>query len=184
MKKYFVAWIALVRAAGIYGYASAPFKKDDLKVIIIRHGEKPPKGDNLSCQGLNRAMQLPAVLHKKFGVPDYVYIPSIANGKSTTHARMFQTVTPLAVKYNLALNSSFDEKDVAGVAGDIRTKKGIVLMVWEHSAIPDIVKAFGVRDPGGWGGSSYDSIWIITFPNGVPTISRDAEGIKPSDKCQ
>ena len=41
----------------------------NLKVVIIRHGEKPADkadgGDNLSCQGQNRALQLPAVLIKK-----------------------------------------------------------------------------------------------------------------------
>ena len=40
----------------------------NLKVVIIRHGEKPADksegGDNLSCQGQNRALQLPAVLIK------------------------------------------------------------------------------------------------------------------------
>ena len=47
----------------------------NLKVVIIRHGEKPTEkpsdksdgGDNLSCQGQNRALQLPAVLIKKIG---------------------------------------------------------------------------------------------------------------------
>jgi hypothetical protein len=41
---------------------------NSLKVVIIRHGEKPETGDNLSCQGENRALQLPAVLYKKYNI--------------------------------------------------------------------------------------------------------------------
>ncbi|HWY33058.1 MAG TPA: hypothetical protein VNX68_00345, partial [Nitrosopumilaceae archaeon] len=70
-------------------------------VIIIRHGEKPLKGKNLNCQGLNRSLKLPAVLYSKFGIPGNVYVPSLDNNISTGHARMFQTVIPLAAKYNL-----------------------------------------------------------------------------------
>ena len=33
-----------------------------MRIFFIRHGERPPKGDNLPCTGLNRALALPAVL--------------------------------------------------------------------------------------------------------------------------
>jgi hypothetical protein len=50
---------------------------NSLKVVIIRHGEKPESGDNLSCQRENRALQLPSVLYQKFSKPDYIYVPSL-----------------------------------------------------------------------------------------------------------
>jgi hypothetical protein len=53
------------------------------RIIIIRHGEKPDKGDNLSCKGLNRALQLPDVIYKKFGVPERIYTPTPDIGGST-----------------------------------------------------------------------------------------------------
>ncbi len=156
----------------------------DLKVVIIRHAEKPAKGDNLTCQGLNRAMQLPKVLYKKFGKPDYTYIPSMAMDTNTKHSRMFQTVIPMAVKYNLILNSKHEEKDYAGIAEDIKSKKGTVLIVWEHKAIAPIVAALGINEPGlTWSDDDYDSIWIITFQNGKATLTKDKEDLKPSAKC-
>ena len=156
-----------------------------LRVVIIRHGEKPSDGDNLSCKGLNRALALPPVLHKKFGVPNHAYVPSIDEGKSTKHVRMFQTIAPMAVKYNLTINTKFAETDTAGAAEEGMTKKKTVLMVWEHSQIPDLAKAFGVTDPKAqsWPGDDFDSIWIITYPQGKPVFSRDKEGIMPSDDC-
>src|SRR5690349_5777022 len=74
------------------------------KIVIIRHGEKPAKGDNLSCQGFNRSLQLPAVLNKKFKVFDYIFVPSLNEGGSTKHSRMFQTIVPYGVGHNLDIN--------------------------------------------------------------------------------
>jgi hypothetical protein len=157
---------------------------ENLKVVIIRHAEKPPKGYNLTCQGLNRSLQLPAVLTAKFGVPKFIYVPSLALGKQTRHARMFQTVVPLAVKYNLDINSKYSVRDSAGIAQEIRSKKGTVLVAWEHHAIPPIVRALGLKSFNlVWGDNDYDSIWIITFPHGDARITQDKEALSPQVAC-
>jgi hypothetical protein len=166
------------------GHTSSTGTGPGLTIVFIRHGEKPQKGDNLTCQGLNRALSLPAVLYAKFGVPDFTYIPAIGLGTSTRHARMFQTVVPFAARYNLTLNSNFEERDSAGLAADLLTRQGTVLLVWEHKAIPTILRALGVKDPGlSWDDDDYDSIWIVTFPGGVATLKRDHEGLHPSEAC-
>jgi hypothetical protein len=154
-----------------------------LKIVIIRHGEKPESGDNLSCQGENRALQLPNVLYQKFNQPDYVYVPSLELGKSITHARMFQTITPFVVKYNLTVNGEFDSSDYAAIADNVLKKKGTVLMVWEHSAIPSLTKKLGVKNPPSWDSKDYDSIWIITYSTGKAILSYDKEGITPAPDC-
>jgi hypothetical protein len=153
-------------------------------VVIIRHGEKPPKGKNLNCQGLNRSLKLPAVLYSKFGIPGSIYVPSLDNNISTGHARMFQTVIPLAAKYNLKINSRYAEMDTASLAKEIKSKKGFVLVVWQHSIIPSIVRALGVQGFSmHWGDNDYDSIWIINFPKGIAKITFDKEGLTPSTSC-
>lgn len=157
---------------------------DNLKVIIIRHGEKPNDGDNLSCQGQNRALQLPTVLYNKFGRPDQTYVPSLSLGLSTKHARMFQTVSPFAIQYNLTVNSQFDEKDYQNVATEVLNKTGTVLLVWEHSAIHHLAKKLGVKNSPDWNDDDFDSIWIITFAEGVASLSVDNEGLQPSEDCQ
>jgi len=155
----------------------------DLKVVIIRHGEKPADGDNLSCQGLNRALQLPAVLHQKFNKPDYTYVPALKMDKSTSHSRMFQTVTPFAVKYDLTINSNYDESELNNAAKSVLKKSGTVLMVWEHSAIPDLASALGVDNPPKWAGADFDSIWIISYAGGKASLTTDQEGLNPSENC-
>ena len=112
--------------------------------------------------GLNRAMALPKVLFAKFGIANAIYIfRLIRAGDKTKSARMFQTITPYAVKYNLDINSSFDTGDYKQLAKDVLQQKGTVIMVWEHNAIPHIAKALGVQqDIRDWPDSDFDSIWI------------------------
>lgn len=182
MRKHALYLIFLL--VGITCQSSLAQSNKTLKVILIRHGEKPKSGSNLTCEGLNRSLQLPGVLDKKFGKPDYLYVPSLALGDSTKHARMFETAIPLAVKYQLELTSRFEEKDFSGIAANVKEKKGTVLMIWEHKAIKDIAAALGVSNPPKWDDDDYDSIWIITFSdNKTPTLTFDKENIKPSNKC-
>lgn len=160
---------------------------DSLKVVIIRHGEKPDNksggGDNLSCQGQNRALQLPAVLHQKFNKPDYVYVPALKSDKSTAHSRMFQTVTPLAVKYNLTINSKYAGDDFADLTTSVFKKSGTVLMVWNHSEIPGLAKALGVETAPQWADEDFDGIWIVTYADGKATLTKDMEGLNPLPSC-
>jgi hypothetical protein len=166
-----------------------PAVEKKLRVVIIRHGEKPKKdkngkiGDNLSCAGMNRALKLPHVLHHKFGKPDYTYVPSLTCGTFTDHSRMFQTVAPLAIKYDLTVNSEFDEKAAAEVAQDVKQKEGTVLMVWEHSAIQSIASELGVANSKPWRGKDFDSIWVIDFENGKASLTIDKEGLDLSEDC-
>ncbi|MGR9012553.1 MAG: histidine phosphatase family protein [Gammaproteobacteria bacterium] len=156
---------------------------NNLKVVMIRHGEKPDSGDNLSCQGENRALQLPAVLYKKFNIPNYTYIPELKSGNATKHSRMFQTVSPFAIKYNLTIDSQYKEDSYSKVADDVKKKSGTVLMVWEHKAIQPIAEQLGVENPPAWKSDDFDSIWIITYQNGKASLAFDQEGITPSSIC-
>jgi hypothetical protein len=166
-------------------YASAQQGASGLKrVIVTRHAEKPENGDNLSCKGLNRALELPDLLKKKIGIPDYIFVPAINTGKNTSTARMYQTIVPFAVKYNLNVNTKYDVDDTKDLTKDILKRSGTVLLVWEHDHIDNIVKALGVKNVPKWPGSDFDSIWIIDFENGNAMLRKDKEGINPSADCK
>lgn len=156
---------------------------ESLKVVIVRHGEKPPKdkdNGNLSCDGLNRSLKLPAVIVTKFGVPNHIYAPELSSGSRTGHSRMFQTATPLAALYNLKINTKFDEDDTDDAADDVKSKKKVVLMVWEHSQIPSLAKSLQPDGaPTTWDGDDFDSIWILDYSSGTGKWSQSTEGIDP-----
>ncbi len=155
------------------------------KVVIIRHAEKPENGDNLSCKGFNRALQLPAVLYAKYKTPDKIFVPAMGNGKSANHVRMFETITPFAIKYNIGINSKYDVDNVKEMATAILKTPSYALVVWEHDKIDNLVKALGADAKGmKWPNDDFDSIWIVTFKNGKATISTDKENINPANDCR
>jgi hypothetical protein len=157
----------------------------NLKIVFIRHGEKPKKGDNLTCQGLNRALLLPKLLKDRFGIPDSIFVPALVMGESTGHSRMFQTIAPFAIKYNLPINTSHGEKDSVLIANDLKSKNGTIFLVWEHKAIAPIVRSLGVNAPRlKWPDDDYDSIWIVTFKNGAAVLTKEKEGLKPAADCK
>ena len=164
-------------------FAQSSMDNAPLKVVFIRHGEKPKKGNNLTCDGFNRSLQLPNVLYKKFGIPSKVYVSALGLGEETKHCRMFETIIPFAVKYNLSINTNFEEKDASKLASAIMKQSGTVLVVWEHKAIAPIVNALGVKQELKWPDDDFDSIWIVTFNQGTAILSTDKEGIVTSSVC-
>lgn len=154
------------------------------KIIIIRHAEKQMQNENLNCMGLNRSLKLVNVLYKKIGIPSSIYVPSLGSGSTTTHSRMFQTITPFAVKYNLSINSSYQGNDPASVAKEVLKEKGTVLLVWNHGKIPALAKALGVKgEKLKWNENDFDSIWIITGKKKDKILTVDKEGIVPAAGC-
>jgi hypothetical protein len=163
---------------------SARSQDRNLKLVFIRHAERPEDGNNLTCKGFNRSIQLPAVLYKKFGRPSDIYVPAINLGKDTRRARMFQTITPFAVKYNLSINSAYEEGDYKYISKALLKEKGTVIIVWEHKEIQQLVNALGVKSvTQKWGTNDYDSIWIVTFSTGMPVLKKDKQGLNPSSNC-
>jgi len=156
------------------------------KVVIIRHGEKPVKGNNLSCQGLNRSLELASVLFKKYNLPDHIFVPDIKSGKSTNQSRMYQTIIPFAVKYNIDIDTRYSVDDTKNLADGIMKIKGYVLVVWSHEKIPAIVNGLGIKDKNlNWKSDDFDSILVITFTkNGKPQLTIDKENITPSPDCR
>lgn len=139
------------------------------QVILIRHAEKPDTGHELSLKGRERAAALvpyflgnPDVL--KYGAPAALYAQKSTKGHASR--RPVQTVQGLADTLKLSI-VSFAHEDFAAMVREISAKPAYdgktVLICWEHKGIPDVVKAFGVKDgPSKWHG--FDRTWIITFP--------------------
>jgi hypothetical protein len=161
-----------------------------LQIVIIRHGEKPTEGDNLSAEGLERALALPEVLNNLLPrPPHFTYVPRIGTDKEeTTRVRMMQTVLPYAVQHNLTINSDYAPDEIKGLAKELRHHRGTVLLVWEHHNIVKIAEALGIEGPLEWPDDDYDSIWTITFKKGRakgkarrPVLKKSRQGIAPAE---
>lgn len=163
-----------------------------LRIVIIRHGEKPAEGDNLSCAGLNRALALPAVLNQLMPTPpNLTFVPVIGtDDKDTTRVRMLQTVMPYAVQHNLTINSDFMVENTKVFARQLRRLRGTVLVVWEHHSIVEIAQDLGLENVTDWPDADFDSIWTISFSGGGargkakhPVLTKIRQHIRPSAIC-
>lgn len=185
--QYIARQFAFLFFATITITACAQSKKHsggEMRIVLIRHAEKPDDGDNLSCTGLNRSLKLPAVLKAKFGLPDHIFVPSPNEGKQTKNLRMLQTVTPFAGEYNLPINTNYNVEDAASLVKKLAKTGGTSLVVWEHKELPEIASMLGVKQVPNWKASDYDSIWIISFDNnGHASLKVDRENINPASNC-
>ena len=142
------------------------------RVIIIRHGEKPSRGNELNKQGWQRARALVDVFKNNAqfnsvgpAVAIYAQKPKDSQGS----LRPIQTVTPLAQSLGLTINSDFLRMQQEQLANDIlhdhRYDGRMLVICWEHNAIPGIVEAFGYMDgPSEWDGDDvYDRAWVLNF---------------------
>jgi len=156
---------------------------ENLTIFIMRHSEKPLEGDNLSCQGLNRALALPKKLFNEIGTPDVIYVPALKLATSTRHARMFQTITPFAIKYNLAINSQFKADDFSNLKTAIFKQNGKVLLVWSHSEIKKLAKSFGVKKAPNWQDDDFNSLWIVDYKSGKAQLTVKNLALNPKVEC-
>ncbi|HVU94047.1 MAG TPA: hypothetical protein VHE34_02445 [Puia sp.] len=175
---------SLLFCLGFFGIERAVAQGSDLRVVLIRHAEKPAKGYNLTCQGMNRSLELVPVLYSRFGLPAAIYVPALGQGDTTKHSRMFETIVPFASKYNLLISTAFGEDDTTALAGAIKALRGTVFVVWEHSRLPAIARCLGVRDERlHWRDEDYDSLWIVRWVNGEAVLVKDKEGLHPGEAC-
>ncbi len=165
-------------ASAIPGVRSAS-AADDAKVetiVLIRHGEKPAAGlGQLSCQGLNRALALPAVIRKIFGKPAAIFAPNPAeqkpdNGTMYDYVRPLATVEPTAIAFGLPIHADIGQLRI----DDLRQQLDLlvyhdafVLVGWEHHELVPLAQAL-LQEHGGdpklvpkWNDNDFDSIYVL-----------------------
>lgn len=167
----------------------------DQTIVFFRHGEKPSGGyGQLTCQGLNRAFALPAVLTGKFGTPDVLYAPSPAAKVSDPagsfyYVRPLATIEPLAIKLGMPVNTKYGYNAISSLQTALISTgyaNATIFVAWEHlqlqKLVQNIMNAYGggVTVPA-WASTDYDSLYVLTVNYSGTTVSaqfyRGAEGL-------
>jgi hypothetical protein len=170
-------------------------------LVCIRHGEKPPGGlGQLTCRGLNRALALPNVLLKKFGAPEFIFVPNPTQKVDPGgyyYVRPLATIEPTAIRCGLPVNTEFGYTDIKGLESELEKppyQNATVFITWEHVLLDDLAKNL-VKDNGGnpaqvpaWPGKDYDTIFVIKItrvgPSASVSFTIDHEGLDNlSDNC-
>ncbi len=162
-------------------------------IVFVRHGEKPAGGlGQLDCQGLNRALALPAVIQRDFGRPDAIFAPNpadakIDSGKSYDYIRPLATIEPTAIALGMPVDTSIGVADWAALGRMLQTARyarALVVVAWEHSDIVKLARAL-VASHGGdpaivpaWDYRDFDSIYVVKIGDGGKAgFARRREGL-------
>ena len=134
--------------------------------ILIRHGEKPKDGDDLSPRGEQRAKCLADhFAHRGLtGLFAYTDHPS---------KRSVETLMPLSNSLSLPIDTDFGRDDVDGLVKHLSSlpEEAVVLICWEHKVLTTIAKALGVKNAPEYPSSEYD--WQWTVVNGTLTQANE-----------
>ena len=159
-----------------------------------RHdGEKPAGGyGQLSCQGLNRALALPAVLLAAYGKPSHLFAPNpgaakVDSGVSYNYLRPLATIEPTAIRLGLPVDTTWAWNDIAHLQDEL-LKPGhdgqTLYVAWEHHELERLARSILNKhggDPGQvgkWHDGDFDTVYVITLHgDGRTTFKAEKEGL-------
>ncbi|MBT2452696.1 hypothetical protein J7F03_37785 [Streptomyces sp. ISL-43] len=151
--------------------------------MLIRHAEKPYAGDTgeddegnedpgfLAVRGWRRAQELPALFPHARGAglprPEVIFA---AGGKEGAPARCRQTVETLATALRTPVRAEFGLGAEPALARAVLAARMPVLVCWEHTGMPRLIRALGAQGvlglPAAWP-DRYDLVWTFTRRQGV-----------------
>jgi hypothetical protein len=145
-------------------------------IVLLRHGEKPPAGlGQLDCQGLNRALALPAVIQREYGRPDVIFAPDPADRKTDSgiaydYIRPLATIEPTAIAAGLPVDTALGVEDWAKLAALLQTPRyhhALAVVAWEHGDIVKLARAIVTAHGGAassvpeWDRRDFDSLYVL-----------------------
>ena len=153
------------------------------KIMLIRHAEKPAKDstpfgvtskgerskESLEVRGWQRAGALATLLapssghlqHASLAKPQYLFASKPLRRRGSR--RPVETITPLAQKLAVRINTSFQRAEVESMVEEVVLCKGVVLICWQREYIPEIASQI-LGDhvaPPAWPEDCYDMIWVF-----------------------
>ncbi|KAJ1458279.1 hypothetical protein M885DRAFT_614630 [Pelagophyceae sp. CCMP2097] len=155
------------------------------EVFLMRHGEKSDDGS----LGLNETGLLRAQLLEQFVVDEKRWpsfqSPIYANAPRNGSQRSIDTARPLANVLDIAVDSSWDASDTAGVARAVKRHAMLLataaceptalLIIWDHCDIPQLRVALGCRGNRClecWSDACYDRVDRYRYIQIVPKWKR------------
>jgi hypothetical protein len=154
------------------------------KIMLIRHAEKPAKDsepfgvtadgeqskESLEVRGWQRAGALANLLaptnghfqHASLAKPKFLFASKPLRRKGSR--RPIETLTPLAQKLAIRINSSFQRSDFESMLEEVFACKGVVLICWQREYIPQIAQyILGTKKvaPLVWPEDCFEMIWVF-----------------------
>ncbi|MET9960760.1 hypothetical protein ABZ128_17210 [Streptomyces sp. NPDC006326] len=169
----------------------------DALLLLIRHAEKPYAGDtgedaegnedpgSLAGRGRRRAEEL----HRLFLPPGGSSLPRpaavfAAGGPAGAPGRCRQTVQALATALKTPVRTEFAVGGETALARAALTAAMPVLVCWEHTGMPRLIRAIGAEHvpgvPAVWP-DRYDLVWVFTRRRGRWSFRELSQHLLPGD---
>lgn len=154
------------------------------KIMLLRHAEKPAKDsapfgvtrdgtqstESLDVRGWQRAGALANLLaptdghfqNRSLAKPQFLFASKPLKRKGSRRPR--ETITPLAKKLGIEINTEFERKDFEEMIEQAFSCKGVVLICWQREYIPDIAAhILGNKKlaPQAWPEDRFDLVWVF-----------------------
>lgn len=154
-------------------------------ILLMRHCEKygplvmsGKHNQHCSLVGLERAHYMAFQLfNQTWPNPSFLYALSPDRGGHFNH-RQVETLTPIALKLGLSINSDFKEGQDVQLATHVfqkmqtgKTCGKVVVISWTHRSLPQLAAAFGcgtfTQEHGGcpyrFPEDSFDQVWMLKY---------------------
>jgi hypothetical protein len=171
-----------------------------MKIMVIRHAEKPNGEVGLMSDGVNNPEALTATGWKRANALVGLFDPPggasprppLAKPKSlfasgSESLRPKQTITPLASALKLPITTFLKGQEVELVAA-AKDTEGPTLISWQHEAIPQIAALIrGGKDgvPPRWPGHRFDLVWVFDRQdNGTWSFAQAPQLLLPDDSAK
>jgi hypothetical protein len=164
------------------------------KIMLIRHAERPaklgapygmtPNGDrdvnSLSTVGWQRAGALVTLFgpakaplqDSHLAVPTSLLATDIGHGSESKREQ--QTITPLASKLGVDVNSKYLKQDSEQAVKDVLTCDGAVLICWDHKFLPGVANEIlgdKTTAPQKWKRKRFDLVWVFDWESSTESYS-------------
>ena len=138
---------------------------------MVRNAEEPPGSDvHLSVEGKARAKALATWIPATYGAPDALF----ASKPTASSRRAVETLEPLAAAFKLKIQDTFANEDFAKMAAMVLSDAAYsgkrVVIAWQRGNLPNIARAFGVKEPPAWPAGQYDHLWRLQFAGAAVTL--------------
>ena len=152
--------------------------------MLLRHAEKPAKDnapygvtrkgerskESLEVRGWQRAGALTNLFvpangyqqHPSLAQPQFLFASKPLRRKGSR--RPIETITPLAEKLEIEINSDFPRADIEDMIEEVFSCKGVVLICWQREYIPEIASLILGNEnlaPSEWPEDRFDMIWVF-----------------------
>ncbi|MFA7767559.1 hypothetical protein [Streptomyces sp. NRRL S-448] len=176
----------------------APAAPKDALVMVIRHAEKPYAGGvgrdaegeddpgSLAGRGWRRAERLPRLFPPAPGssLPRPAAVFAAGGKGAAVPARCKQTVAALATALRTPVRAEFAVGAETALAQAALAAPMPVLVCWEHSGIPHLIRALGAHQvpgtPATWP-DRHDLVWMFTRRQGHWSFRELPQHLLPGD---